>query len=137
MKNYETLFIVDSLTEEEKLDSLISKYSEFLSKNGCSDIKPEKLGRKKFSYPIKKKYSGSYISIEFTGAPQAISKLERNYQLDETILRYLTISYDKNTLKEKRAYFDKKLMDAANRERESAEEKPVSSEEAEITETKK
>ncbi|MGH2574501.1 MAG: 30S ribosomal protein S6 [Ignavibacteria bacterium] len=121
LRNYETVFILDALMEDGKVDSLANKYADFLNKNGCSEVKADKWGRKKFSYPIKNKYSGFYVSIEFSGKGNVVSKLERNYKLDDTILRYLTMSFDKNLLKEKRLYFEKKQIEAANKEKEAVE----------------
>ncbi|RPI17837.1 MAG: 30S ribosomal protein S6 [Ignavibacteriae bacterium] len=119
-KNYETIFILDAVLEDEKLEALLNKYTAFLTKNDCTIVKVDKWGRKKFAYPIKKKNSGHYVSIEFTGDPGIIAKLERVYYLDESILRFLTVSFDKKTLTERNAYFERKQIDMANRERESA-----------------
>ena len=121
-KTYETIIIVDALLDDENVDSIIQKYSTFLTKNNCTITNVDRWGRKKFAYQIKKKHTGFYISIEFTGPADAVAKLERQYHLDENILRYLTVSFDKRTLAEKRAYFEKKAqLEAEFREREAAE----------------
>lgn len=127
-RTYETIFILDAVLEDEKLDSLIQKYTNFLSKNGGSVTQVDKWGRKKFAYPINKKHSGYYVSIEFTGEAGIVSKLEKTYHLDESILRYLTISYDKRTLTERNTYFEKKRMEIANREKEAAAQQEQASE---------
>ena len=119
-RNYETIFILDSVFEEEKVDSIVNKYDNFLKKNEGEVVSVEKWGRKKLAYPIKKKYTGHYLSIEFTGTPDVLAKLERAYHLDDDILRFLTVSFDKKTFTERKAYFDKKQQDAANREKEAA-----------------
>lgn len=119
-KNYETIFILDAVLEDEKLETILNKYTAFLTKNDCSIVKVDKWGRRKFAYQIKRKNSGHYVSIEFTGDSGVIAKLERAYYLDENILRFLTISFDKKTLTEKNAYFEKKQIDQANREAAAA-----------------
>jgi small subunit ribosomal protein S6 len=118
--NYETIFILDAMVEDEKLEGIISKYSNFLTKNDCSILKVDKWGRKKFAYPIKKRNSGFYVTMEFAGGPDVIAKLERAYHLDESILRYLTVSYDKKTLLLRNAYFEKRQQEIATREKETA-----------------
>ena len=121
-KTYETIFIVDALLDDEKIDSIIQKYSAFLTKNNCTINNIDKWGRRKFAYQIKKKHTGFYLSIEFSGTADVVSRLERQYHLDENILRYLTVSFDKRTLTERKAYFDKKAqLEAEYREREAAE----------------
>jgi small subunit ribosomal protein S6 len=121
-KTYETIFILDAILDDEKVESIIQKYSAFLTKNECSIVNIDKWGRRKFAYQIKKKHTGFYISIEFTGAADVVSKLERQYHLDESIIRYLTVSFDKRTVAERKAYFEKKAqLEAEYREREAAE----------------
>ena len=115
-KHYETTFIVDSILEDERVDSIISKYSNFFTKNEGEILKTEKWGRRKLAYSIKRKNAGSYVSIEFTGDPSVIAKLERAYHLDDDILRFLTVSFDKKTLEERNAYLIKKEQILKERE---------------------
>ncbi len=117
-KYYETTFIVDSIYEDERVDSIVNKYSNFFKKNEGEVLKTEKWGRRKLAYPIKKKATGSYVSIEFTADPSVIAKLERAYHLDDDILRFLTVSFDKKTLEERNAYLVKK--EQIMKEREAA-----------------
>lgn len=113
---YETIFIVDTNLEDESVDKIVNKYVDLLSKDNCEIIKIDKWGRKKFAFAIKKKASGYYVSIEFKGSSQTISKLERAYQLDENILRYLTVSYDKKSYSDRESYLQKKLIDSTEKE---------------------
>ncbi|HVO73345.1 MAG TPA: 30S ribosomal protein S6, partial [Ignavibacteriaceae bacterium] len=57
-------------------------------------------GRKRLAYMIKKSKVGYYIIIRFNASPNLISKLERSYQLDEHILRYLTVKLDADALEQ-------------------------------------
>jgi small subunit ribosomal protein S6 len=114
--HYETTFIVDSIFEDERVDAIVNKYSNFFTKNGGEVLKTEKWGRRKLSYSIKKRQTGSYVSIEFTAEPSVIAKLERAYHLDDDILRFLTVSFDKKTLEERNVYLVKKEQIAKERE---------------------
>ena len=113
---------MDPLLEDSKIDSNAEKYVEFLKKNGCTITKTDKWGRKKFAFPIKKKLTGYYVSIDFQSPPEVMAKLDKTYHLDDNILRYLTTSFDKKTLRERQQYFEKKLSDAAYKEKEQAAE---------------
>lgn len=122
-RNYETIIILDSAADESKIESEIQKYISFLTKNGSEIVNIDRWGRKKFAYQIKKKHTGFYVSIEFASGADIVAKLERAYHLDENVLRYLTISYDKKTLGERKLYFEKKAFELAKQEeRESAEQ---------------
>jgi small subunit ribosomal protein S6 len=115
-KTYETIFILDAVLDDDKAESVINKYADFLTKNGSTIIKIDRWGRKKFAYPIKKKFTGYYASIEFSSAPGIVAKLDRTYHLDDNILRFLTISYDKKTYAEREAYFEKRQQELAEKE---------------------
>lgn len=115
-KHYETTFIVDSIFEDERVDAIVNKYTGFFTKNGGEILKTERWGRKKMSYAIKKRQTGSYVSIEFTAEPSVIAKLERAYHLDDDILRFLTVTFDKKTLEERNVYLIKKEQILAERE---------------------
>ena len=105
---YETTFIVDSVLEDEKVEAIITRYHSFFTKNGGEIAKTEKWGRRKLSYPIKKRATGNYVTIEFTASPSIITKLERAYHLDDEVLRFLTVSYDKKSLETRDAYLARK-----------------------------
>lgn len=121
-RNYETIFILDSAAEEDKIESQIQKYVNFITKNNSEVVNIDRWGRRKFAYPIKKKHTGYYVSIEFTSGPGIITKLDRNYHLDDNVLRYLTVSYDKKTMAERKTYFEKKQLEQAAREQEAAKQ---------------
>ncbi|MBI3004960.1 MAG: 30S ribosomal protein S6 [Ignavibacteriales bacterium] len=97
-KIYETTFIVNASLDDAQIDSVIEKAKEAIAKNGGEIRDLAKWGRKRFTFPIKKKNNGFYVVFEFTGPGDTVSKLERHYQLDENILRYLTILLDKKAL---------------------------------------
>ena len=128
---YETTFIVDSILEDDKVDAIISRYINFFEKNGGEVAKTEKWGRKKFSYPIKKRVTGSYISIEFTADPSIIAKLERAYHLDDEVLRFLTVSYDKKSLETRDTY--KARKEAEEKARAEARQELILKQEEEIS----
>lgn len=119
-RNYETIFLMDSIFEDEKLDAIVTKYENFLAKNGGEVKTTEKWGRKKLAYPIKNKYTAHYVSIEFSAPSDLMAKLERAYHLDDDVLRFLTVCFDKKTFGERKVYFDRKQADAVKREQEAA-----------------
>lgn len=98
---YETTFIVNATLEDTQVDVIIEKVKELITKNGGQILAAEKWGRKRLTYTIRKKNNGFYMFFEFKAPGDAIAKLERHYQLDEQILRYLTVKLDKKALKAK------------------------------------
>lgn len=94
-KNYESLVIINAAIEEDQIEAAINRIKETITINGGEILELEKWGRKRLAYPIDKAKSGYYALFRFNASVDLISKLERVYQLDEYIIRYLTIALDK------------------------------------------
>lgn len=94
-KIYETSFIVNAALDDPQIDAAIEKVKEFIIKNGGEIVELTKWGRKRFAYPLKKKNNGFYVVVVFKSSGELVAKLERSFQLDENILRYLVIFLDK------------------------------------------
>lgn len=96
-KQYETTLILTPVMTQEDVKNHVSQYAEFLKTNGAEIVYEEYWGLKQLAYPIEKKTTGHYYTIEFknAGDESLIDKLELNYRRDENILRYLTIVLDK------------------------------------------
>ncbi len=98
-KLYETTFVVNAALDDAQIDGVIEKVKDVIGKNGGEVHDLAKWGRKRFAYQIKKKNNGFYVVCEFNAPGDIVAKLERHYQLDESIIRYLTIALDKRALK--------------------------------------
>jgi small subunit ribosomal protein S6 len=97
-RSYETTFIVNSYLEDPQIEAIITKVEDTIVKNGGLIKIFDKIGRKRLTYPIKKKNNGFYCYILFEATAEVITKVERVYTLEENILRYLTIVLDKKAL---------------------------------------
>ena len=95
---YETTTIINASLDDAQIEAVIGRVQETITKNGGSITKLDKWGRKRLAYSINKKTNGFYVNIEFTGPGSLIGLLERSYQLDEMVLRYLTIKLDKKAI---------------------------------------
>ena len=98
MKNYETVFILNPALSEEQVQKAVDKYEKYLKSNGSKIIAKEIWGLKKLAYTIQNKNSGFYNLIEYTAPADVDSSLEVEFSRDETIMRYLTVTLDKDAL---------------------------------------
>ena len=99
MGKYETIFVIDSLLKTEEIENIITKYEKFISANGGKIEIIDRLGKRRLAFEIKKRQYGFYVLIRFDGLPSMIKALEREYRLNESILRYKTIKLSKMALK--------------------------------------
>lgn len=97
-QTYESTIIINASLDDAQIESVIGRVQETVTKNGGTITALNKWGRKRLAYPINKKTNGFYVNIEFTSPGSVIGILERSYQLDEMVLRYLTIKLDKKAI---------------------------------------
>jgi small subunit ribosomal protein S6 len=90
-KRYESTFLLSANIQEDPLLAIVKKFEDTVTKNGGTLIETERWGIRRLAYEIKKQASAHYISLHYTAPPALNAKLERAYQLDEDILRWLTL----------------------------------------------
>ncbi len=100
MQLYETTIVADSLMKADDLRDLREKIAGFISNNGGQVQKAEEWGKRRLAYEIAKKQYGYYLHFRFTAPEPLIALLEREYRLNESILRFLTIRVEKLALQQ-------------------------------------
>jgi small subunit ribosomal protein S6 len=105
---YESAILINAALDDETIKSLIERIQETITTNGGEILEVEDWGRKRLAYQVKKSKIGYYAIFRFNSLPDLVPKLERYYQLDETILRYLTIALSKEALEQ--IEIDKSLL---------------------------
>lgn len=113
-QRYESTFIVDGNLQEDAIEGIITRVSDIITKNGGSIIDVERWGRRQLAYGIEKVTTGFYTSMHFSAPGATIAKLDRHYQLDELILRWLTLNTPETQHKQ-RAAMRKRIEDVAAR----------------------
>lgn len=99
MRKYETIIIIDSLLKAEEIENIVTKYERFISANGGTIEAVEHWGKKRMAYEIKKRQYGYYVLIRFDAHSQMIRQLEREYRLNESLLRFKVFVLDKLALR--------------------------------------
>lgn len=97
-RTYESVAIINATLEDDQIESTISRMQETITTHGGEMLDLDKWGRKRLAYPINKAKSGYYVIFRFNASTDLIATLERNYRLDENVIRYLTIQLDKFAL---------------------------------------
>ncbi|AFH48305.1 Ribosomal protein S6 [Ignavibacterium album JCM 16511] len=97
---YESAILINAALEDNQIENVINRVKEFITTNGGQIRDFENWGRKRLAYPVEKSKIGYYTIFRFDAPGSIISKLERFYNLDEHILRYLTIKLSKEALEQ-------------------------------------
>ncbi|HWF43641.1 MAG TPA: 30S ribosomal protein S6 [Candidatus Kapabacteria bacterium] len=90
-KRYESTFIIKGSLQDPEIDAIVSKAQDFITKNGGTVIEMERWGRRKLAYDIARETQGFYVSAHFTAPGALVARLERMFDLDESIVRWLTL----------------------------------------------
>lgn len=109
-RRYESTFIVDANLQDDAIESLINRVADIITKNGGTIVEIERWGRRKLAYEIDKVTTGYYTSMHFSAPSGTIARLDRHYQLDELILRWLTLVMPESNIKA-RAAMKKRVED--------------------------
>jgi small subunit ribosomal protein S6 len=91
MRHYETIYIADpNLSESEYRDAL-TRYSSLIEKNKGVIIRTEEWGTQRLAHAVKKFDKGTYVLLNYCGAPGLSAELERDLKLNDRILKFQTM----------------------------------------------
>jgi len=94
LKHYETMFIVKPTLTEEEMQAQIELVKANIEKNGGEIVVTENIGSRQLAYEIEKNKRGYYYLVYFKAPTASILELERNYRINESILRFIFIKYE-------------------------------------------
>jgi small subunit ribosomal protein S6 len=89
MRKYEVTFIVHPDLDETAFNEVQDRVKNWISDAGGKVTNVDLWGKKKLAYEIRKQTEGQYVLFETEMPPSFCAELERNMQLQESIMRYL------------------------------------------------
>jgi small subunit ribosomal protein S6 len=114
MAFYEHTFVGKQDLSDREIDSLVSKYSDIIKKSG-KILKTEKWGLLNLTTKIKGNRKGIFIHFKFEGKNETVKDIEKKLTIENGIIKYLTVKYNKLDLskeyfnyKEKNKFYEKK-----------------------------
>lgn len=90
MKKFETLVILDEKAAEKEGADFQKEFQELITNNGGNILESTLMGKKQFTYPIKKRKAGTYIDFKYEISADKASLPIDKYRLDERVLRLRT-----------------------------------------------
>lgn len=91
---YELTYIINSVISDNQIKDLISRVETYVTENGGEVVEVDQWGTRRLAYPIMKKRNGFYVNMVFRAAGSIILRLERALEIDDNVLRYLTMKMD-------------------------------------------
>ena len=93
MNKYESVIIISPNLDEGEIEGIITEITDLINKDG-EVTKVDKKGKKTLAYEIKKNKEGYYIIFYFEAKADVIFELERNYRINENIIKFITVKKD-------------------------------------------
>ncbi|MCW1248638.1 30S ribosomal protein S6 [Acaricomes phytoseiuli] len=87
MRPYELMVLIDPEVDERTVEPSLQKFLTVITKDGGSVDNVNMWGRRRLAYDIKKKSEAFYAVVNFTAEPATAQELDRQLNLNETVLR--------------------------------------------------
>ncbi len=91
MRRYESVWVVHGDLPDEDVKATIDKFSRIISTQGGVLVGLDDWGRRRLAYKVKGTTRGYYVVADFAGTPGTVKELERNYRIDDRIIRAHTV----------------------------------------------
>ncbi|MCX6404338.1 MAG: 30S ribosomal protein S6 [Actinobacteria bacterium] len=95
MRNYEVVVILDPELEERTVAPSLDTFLNVVKNDGGTVRNVDVWGRRRLAYEINKKGDGIYALLNIDCTPAAVSELDRQLSLNESVLRTKVIRVDK------------------------------------------
>ncbi|NNL48494.1 MAG: 30S ribosomal protein S6, partial [Acidimicrobiia bacterium] len=92
--DYELTYIINAALGDDQIKDIIARVNKFLEESEAEAIELDEWGNQRLSYPINKKRNGYYVNMYFRCDGEVIVKLERALEINDSVLRYLTLRMD-------------------------------------------
>jgi small subunit ribosomal protein S6 len=87
MRKYEVMVIMDPDTDERTIQPTLEQFLTVITKGGGTVDNLDIWGRRRLAYEIRKKPEGIYAVINLTANPADVKELDRQFTINESIMR--------------------------------------------------
>jgi small subunit ribosomal protein S6 len=94
MPLYEHVFLARQDLAQAQVDALAQTATDIIETNGGKVSKTETWGLRNIAYRIQKNRKAHYVAIDFEAPAPVVAELERQTQISEDVIRYMTIRVD-------------------------------------------
>ena len=86
-------WVINPSVEEQGVKDVIKKFTDLINTNGKVE-KVDEMGKRKLAYEVKKNKEGYYAVIYFEANPELIAELERNYRIEDSIIKFIVVKVE-------------------------------------------
>jgi len=94
MPLYEHVFLARQDLAQAQVDGIAENATKIITDNGGKVVKTENWGLRSLAYRIAKNRKAHYVALDLDAPAAAIAELERQSNISEDVIRFLTIRVD-------------------------------------------
>ena len=94
MALYEHVFLARQDLAQAQVDALAETATKIIEDNGGKVVRTETWGLRNIAYRIAKNRKAHYVALDFEAPAPVVAELERQTQINEDVIRYMTIKVD-------------------------------------------
>ena len=94
MALYEHVFLARQDLAQAQVDTLAETATKIIEDNGGKVVKTETWGLRNIAYRIAKNRKAHYVALDFDAPTPVVAELERQTQINEDIIRYMTVKVE-------------------------------------------
>ena len=96
MALYEHVFLARQDLAQAQVDTLAETATKIIEDNKGKVVKTENWGLRSLAYKIAKNRKAHYVMLEIDAPAGVVAELERQTQINEDIIRYMTVKVDEH-----------------------------------------
>src|SRR4051794_29132844 len=96
MPLYEHVFLARQDLAQAQVDALAENATKIITENGGKVVKTEPWGLRSLAYRIAKNRKAHYVALDLDAPAPAIAELERQSNINEDVIRFLTLRVDEH-----------------------------------------
>ncbi len=97
MRRYETIVISDPDMTDDERKGFFEHIKNLIPQHRGALIEFDEWGDRRLAYNIKKKGRGYYVRIHFGGDGALVAEMERQFRIDERVMKYMTVLLEKES----------------------------------------
>ena len=121
INTYENLFIVSLANGEEAAKETVNKFTTLIA-NNAEIVEVAEWGKRRLAYLINDESEGYYTVVTFKTASDFPAELDRLFNIDENVMRAMTIKLDVKAIERTNAAKKAPVAEVAEEVAEVAEE---------------
>ena len=96
MPLYEHVFLARQDLAQAQVDALAENATKIIEDNGGKIVRTETWGLRNLAYRIAKNRKAHYVALDIDAPAPAIAELERQTNINEDVIRFLTLRVDEH-----------------------------------------